>query len=92
MTWPESSSEKCVVVELPLSDDHTGAVDDLARRHELEDMLGRALVSAEAGECDGGGQGFGVAEIFLYGPSRAAIVAVIRPLLPANARIRGESG
>jgi hypothetical protein len=58
-----------------------GGKDDLAKRHQIEDLLGQALESADIGFCDGGDIGSGSMNIFLYAHDRrSAEQLVIRTL------------
>jgi hypothetical protein len=57
-----------LVVSLPISDEGEGegTLEELEFRHHLEDVLSRVLRKKRLGHVDGGGQGGGYQDVFMY--------------------------
>lgn len=57
-----------LVVSLPISDEGEGegTLEELEFRHHLEDVLDRVLRKKRLGHVDGGGQGGGYQDVFMY--------------------------
>ena len=57
-----------LVVSLPISDEGEGegTLEELEFRHHLEDVLNRVLRKKRLGHVDGGGQGGGYQDVFMY--------------------------
>lgn len=57
-----------LVVSLPISDEGEGegTLEELEFRHRLEDVLDRVLRRQRLGHVDGGGQGGGYQDVFMF--------------------------
>jgi hypothetical protein len=57
-----------LVVSLPIGDEGEGegTLEELEFRHHLEDVLNRVLRKQRLGHVDGGGQGGGYQDVFMY--------------------------
>lgn len=66
-----------------------GGPDDLTKRHQIEDLLGQALESAEIGSCDGGDIGSGRMNIFLYTHDRGSAEQLVIRTLRAQKMLEG---
>jgi hypothetical protein len=66
-----------------------GGKDDLSKRHQIEDLLGQELESADIGFCDGGDIGSGNMNIFLYTHDRRSAEELVIRTLRSHRMLEG---
>lgn len=86
-TGPLVAVVSCTLVVQFVIGEGFGTAAELEKRHEIEGLLHAALKEKGLGECDGGQQGAGSAEVFLFvseiGRAAEVIEEVCKGLLPS---------
>ena len=81
------ASQQAVIASFRLSDASWGDPEDFADLEDVEDRLMQAIAESGVGEFHGIGRGMGCLDVYVYGPSADALLAVVQPILrgfPAN--------
>jgi hypothetical protein len=79
--------QQAVIASFRLSDASWGDPEDFADLEDVEDRLMQVIGESGVGEFDGIGRGMGCLDVYMYGPSADALLAVVESILrnfPAN--------